>query len=229
QKSSDEKGRAVLYDIAEEEKAPAEEQQPPAEEFECTTNATCEDIEYCAMAVGAVGGNCEPVAGECGYAANHVWVVYECGSEAGCPSCSSGFDCSAHVCAATGAAPPGEEGITADEAQAALDAALAAINAAEAAGKDAGAARALYEQAQNEFAAGDYEAAKQHAEEALSMANAAQPLPEEQPEAPAAEELPAGQPSSFPWITALILLAIIGLVGIGAYWFLIRGTGKRGR
>ncbi|NYZ76994.1 carboxypeptidase regulatory-like domain-containing protein, partial [Candidatus Micrarchaeota archaeon] len=81
------------------------EEAPPAgggPQFECTTNANCEGAEYCAMLATAAGGNCEPVVvGECGYAANHAWVAYECGSEAGCPSCSAGFDCSAHVCAAT--------------------------------------------------------------------------------------------------------------------------------
>jgi hypothetical protein len=73
-----------------------EEGAPP--EFECTSNADCEDAEYCAMAVGAAGGACEPVTGECGYAENHVWVQYECGDEAGCPTCDAGFECIDHTC-----------------------------------------------------------------------------------------------------------------------------------
>ncbi len=74
---------------------------PPTEpQFECTSDADCADVEYCAMAVGAAGGTCEPVTGECGYAENHVWVQYECGDEAGCPSCNVGFECKDHVCVA---------------------------------------------------------------------------------------------------------------------------------
>ena len=86
-------------------------------EFECTVNTDCLDTEYCNTATGAAGGECEPVVGECGYAENHAWVTYECGSEAGCPSCDSGFECSDHTCVPVeedepvdGGAAPGDDG-----------------------------------------------------------------------------------------------------------------------
>jgi len=79
-------------------------------EFECDANVDCEDNEYCAIAVGAAGGDCMPVVGECGYAENHAWVSYECGDEAGCPSCDSGFECSDHVCMPVEEEPPEDDG-----------------------------------------------------------------------------------------------------------------------
>jgi len=89
-----------------------EEQPPPTTgpEFECTSNADCEDAEYCAMLATAAGGNCEPVVGECGYAANHAWVAYECGDEAGCPTCDTGYECSDHSCVYVGTPPGGQPG-----------------------------------------------------------------------------------------------------------------------
>ncbi len=83
-------------------------------EFECTENADCEDAEYCAIAVGAAGGDCMPVTGVCGYVEDHAWVQYECGPEAGCPSCGTGYECLDRVCVVSeeepvgGAAAPGE-------------------------------------------------------------------------------------------------------------------------
>lgn len=67
-------------------------------EFECTGDGDCLGTEYCKIETGAAGGDCEPVVGECGYAENHAWVAYECGDEAGCPTCDTGFECSDHEC-----------------------------------------------------------------------------------------------------------------------------------
>jgi len=79
-------------------------------EFECTVNTDCLDTEYCNTATGAAGGECEPVVGECGHATNHAWVAYECGSEPGCPSCDSGFECSDHTCVPVEEEEPPEDG-----------------------------------------------------------------------------------------------------------------------
>jgi len=84
---------------------------PEGEGMRCTTNDDCEDGEYCDIpSTETVYGTCEPVVGECGYAENHVWVAYECGPEAGCPTCESGFECDNHVCVTASAPPPAEEG-----------------------------------------------------------------------------------------------------------------------
>lgn len=88
--------------------APGGEEGP---EFECTGNAECEDDEYCAIAVGAAGGDCMPVTGECGYAKNHAWVTYECGDEPGCPTCGTGFECADNVCVES--TPPSDGGAAA--------------------------------------------------------------------------------------------------------------------
>ena len=58
----------------------------------------CENAEYCDIPVGAIGGNCELVTGECGYADNHAWQQYECGDEPGCPTCPSGSLCENRMC-----------------------------------------------------------------------------------------------------------------------------------
>ncbi|MDD5171482.1 MAG: hypothetical protein PHF60_00405 [Candidatus ainarchaeum sp.] len=68
------------------------------EQPECVTDADCKGTEYCAIAAGAAGGTCENVPGQCGYADNHVWVSYACGSETGCPGCPQGESCVNREC-----------------------------------------------------------------------------------------------------------------------------------
>ncbi len=52
-------------------------------EPQCTYDEDCPDPEYCTEQ-----GDCVPVEGTCGYAANHAWVGYECGTaEEGCEPC----------------------------------------------------------------------------------------------------------------------------------------------
>jgi len=49
-------------------------------------------------------GSCQQVTGQCGFATNHTFVPYnyQCGSEAGCPSCPTGQMCSDHICVTLG-------------------------------------------------------------------------------------------------------------------------------
>jgi hypothetical protein len=61
------------------------------EQPECTTDADCALTEYCS------NGDCVDVTGSCGYAANHQWIPYECGTEANCPVCPNGL-CISHEC-----------------------------------------------------------------------------------------------------------------------------------
>ena len=56
----------------------------------CLSNDDCQDNEYCDIPPNALVGSCKQVEGLCGYAANHTWIMYECGEEEGCPSCSRG-------------------------------------------------------------------------------------------------------------------------------------------
>ena len=70
--------------------------------YECASGADCEDSEYCDVAPGEAGGSCEPVTGECGYAADHEWVTYECGDEPGCPECPAGAVCEERQCVQKG-------------------------------------------------------------------------------------------------------------------------------
>jgi hypothetical protein len=77
--------------------APPEEPEP---EPECTSDDDCADTQYCDIPVGAGGGDCADVTGDCGYAAAHAWVQYECGDEPGCASCPAGMFCVEHECVA---------------------------------------------------------------------------------------------------------------------------------
>ena len=61
----------------------------------CGSDADCSADQYCSA------GSCKPVAlGSCGQIKDHVFVPYgyECGPEAGCPSCKAGFTCANHKC-----------------------------------------------------------------------------------------------------------------------------------
>jgi parallel beta-helix repeat protein len=67
----------------------------PQPQPECSTDSDCPATQYCDA------GSCKDVqAGACGVVQNHAFVPYgyECGSEAGCPSCPSGELCLNHVC-----------------------------------------------------------------------------------------------------------------------------------
>jgi parallel beta-helix repeat protein len=69
-------------------------------QYECTTDAQCAGSDYCDIPVGAAGGSCKPVTGQCGSVRNHAFVAfgYECGTEPGCPSCPEGSSCTSHAC-----------------------------------------------------------------------------------------------------------------------------------
>ncbi|MFH1785789.1 MAG: hypothetical protein ABH842_05155 [Candidatus Micrarchaeota archaeon] len=60
----------------------------------CTYDYECLSSEYCS------NGVCVPVTSTCGYAANHEWIPYECGSQSDCPSCAPGFVCEGYQCVA---------------------------------------------------------------------------------------------------------------------------------
>jgi hypothetical protein len=77
--------------------APDEEPEP-----QCATNEDCKDHEYCTVAK-----ECQALSGNCGFARNHTWVPYECGTLPGCPSCQEGFGCVNNQCVKT--APPEPE------------------------------------------------------------------------------------------------------------------------
>ncbi len=119
--------------------------------------------------------------------------------------------------------PPAEEGTTQEEAQAALDDAAAAIATAEAAGKGVSSAQAHYDAAQEAFDSGDYEGAVSHAEKATDAANAAAPLPTEQPPTEEVEEVTEEAEEGPPWGTVILVLIVIILIGAGAFWFLMQG------
>jgi len=65
---------------------------------QCTSDADCASEEYCALTVGAAGGSCQPVTGDCGYVENHYFVPYECGDDETCPACSEGKTCTDNKC-----------------------------------------------------------------------------------------------------------------------------------
>ncbi|NYZ74044.1 hypothetical protein H0O00_02790 [Candidatus Micrarchaeota archaeon] len=68
---------------------------------ECTADAQCAADKYCNIPAGAAGGTCDDVTvGDCGQVENHAFVPYgyECGPEAGCPSCPQGAVCIDHTC-----------------------------------------------------------------------------------------------------------------------------------
>jgi len=68
-------------------------------QYECTSNETCADTQYCDIPEGQAGGTCKDVPGRCGYAANHAWVSYACGTpEEGCNACANGGQCENHAC-----------------------------------------------------------------------------------------------------------------------------------
>jgi len=72
--------------------------EEPESEFQCMSDADCAPEEYCAIAVGAAGGTCEPVTGECGYVEDHKFVPYECGDDESCPACPQGETCTGNEC-----------------------------------------------------------------------------------------------------------------------------------
>jgi hypothetical protein len=82
----------------------------------CTSDDQCLDTEYCNIPVDATSGNCEPVSGDCGYAAAHVWVDYECGDEPGCDACPPGYVCEDHECVESELEGP-DTGIVGDDAE----------------------------------------------------------------------------------------------------------------
>jgi parallel beta-helix repeat protein len=63
-------------------------------------NSDCENTEYCEVPPGQPGGSCKDVTGQCGFASNHAWLQYECGTELGCPACPEGQQCVDHECVA---------------------------------------------------------------------------------------------------------------------------------
>lgn len=68
--------------------------------FGCCSDESCKGDERCDIPSGKAGGQCRPITGDCGVAANHAFVPYgyECGSEPGCPSCPLNERCDAHSC-----------------------------------------------------------------------------------------------------------------------------------
>jgi len=137
--------------------------------------------------------------------------------------------------------PPEEEPEeTSDEMEAAttaLSEAESAIEAAKAAGKDTSAAEAKLQEAEQAFHLENFAEAKQLAEEAKALLEAAAPAPVEEETPPATEEEPAAEPEEEPepapepttdngWILWLIVLVVV--VGAG-YWYFTQPKGKGSR
>jgi len=131
--------------------------------------------------------------------------------------------------------PPEEEGeVTSDEMEAATTAlsdAESAIEAAKAAGKDTSAAEAKLQEAEQAFHMEQFAEAKQLADEAKALLEAAAPAPAEEETPPVAEETSAAEPEEEPepaadysWVLWLVLLVVI--VGAG-YWYFTKPKGPR--
>ncbi|MFH1221818.1 MAG: LamG-like jellyroll fold domain-containing protein [Candidatus Micrarchaeota archaeon] len=171
---------------------------------ECNSDAACAADQYCS------NGNCTIVLGSCGYADAHKWVSYECCADSDC----AGY-CQEHKCLQaqqnqTPPAPP-QQNTTNQDAGNSLSAAQDAIAAAKAAGKDTSAAEADFAEAQAAYEAGNYELAKQLAEQAKILAlNSKAAANATQPVTPS-----AGQQKGPDLGLLLLLLAIAGSIVIG--------------
>ncbi len=84
--------------------------------YECTSDDDCADAYYCDIPLGQGGGSCKPVTGDCGYAANHKWVMYECGNETNCPLCPGDEICLNNTCVLRDIEGP-DEGFVGDKAK----------------------------------------------------------------------------------------------------------------
>jgi hypothetical protein len=148
------------------------------------------------------------VTGECGYAANHSWVSYECCSDG---DCQTGKNCVDHVCVSL---PPEEA------ASNAIEDAQNAINEAQGGGKDVTRALEKLQEAQNAFEAGNYELAQQLAEEArgLSMAAKAQAPPTEGAGTEAVGKQAAQPVDMLGVLGGVIVLGIIVALIVGGVW-----------
>ena len=62
------------------------------EQPECDSDSDCAGDEKCSA------GSCIDVTGQCGFAENHAWVTYECGTDPSCPQCPSGQACESNSC-----------------------------------------------------------------------------------------------------------------------------------
>lgn len=75
--------------------------KPAEDDGACSSDSDCLPAQYCDKAAAQNTGSCKdvPDAG-CGEVRNHEFVPYgyECGDEAGCPSCQEGYECIAHKC-----------------------------------------------------------------------------------------------------------------------------------
>ncbi len=63
----------------------------------CINDEDCASDQYC------WDGNCLNITGDCGYAANHTWFVYECCSDS---DCAAGFECLNNSCVLKPPPPP---------------------------------------------------------------------------------------------------------------------------
>jgi len=135
--------------------------------------------------------------------------------------------------------PPAEEEEVTETSDAmeaattALSEAESAIEAAKAAGKDTSAAEAKLQEAEQAFHLENFAEAKQLAEEAKALLEAAAPAPveeetppvtEEEPVAEPEEEEPAPEQADYSWVLWLVLLVVI--VGAG-YWYFTKPKGPR--
>ncbi len=75
-------------------------QPSPPPKPECSAPSDCADFQYC-----DASGKCQALSGNCGFASNHTWVPYECGTLPGCPQCTSGLSCVDNKCKANPAPP----------------------------------------------------------------------------------------------------------------------------
>ncbi|MEW6035082.1 MAG: right-handed parallel beta-helix repeat-containing protein [Candidatus Micrarchaeota archaeon] len=84
----------------------------------CVSDSQCADSQACLGANDSAGtsaspGSCKALTG-CGHVEGHKLAPYECGPEAGCPSCSEGFTCVEHKCVQNDISCP-TTGIVGDE------------------------------------------------------------------------------------------------------------------
>ena len=181
---------------------------PPPPEPECESDSDCPVGQEC------IDGECEMVE-ELPPEEEHE---PECLIDT---DCDEGFACVDSQCLETAL---GEE--LQSDADSAIAAAQAEIDAAKAAGKDTTEAEAYLAAAQAAYDAGDYETAKQQAEDAEAAAKAAPtpaapaPPPEQPEEVQVGEGAapPAAAPpqEEFPWLWVLLILVLGGIV----VWYL---------
>ena len=98
------------------QKQPSQQCTPPGC---CTSDSQCSDTQNCLSATGGPAsatapGKCNDITG-CGLVQDHTITPYQCGTQAGCPSCPTGSICTDNVCVSHGLTGP-QTGFVGDNA-----------------------------------------------------------------------------------------------------------------